>query len=173
MSTPTAPSASPYAVADEFSALDELSARPPSAATRARLLRSVAGADHRFAPFVARMAALFELDLDAAADACRRLAGDADWVPGPAPGSELLFVSGARVPSATCLRLAQGAVFPRHLHHARETTLVLSGAFEDDQGQVTRAGDLTTCPAGSVHTLTVIDGPCHVAVAGEGGMELC
>jgi quercetin dioxygenase-like cupin family protein len=104
----------------------------PSSALRKRLLDSVCSVD-RFAPFLADLARLFDLSLEAIRRVLSRIDDATSWEQG-LPGMELQhFQAGPRHATADAglVRLRPGVTFPRHKHLGPEITFVLEGAMRD------------------------------------------
>jgi putative transcriptional regulator len=123
----------------------------PDPAVRARLLRTLEGAD-RFAPFLARIAGLVDLTIDAVRDLVARIDDPAAWEPG-LPGMHLQhFQAGPRFATADAgfVRLQPGMAFPRHRHLGPELTVVLEGGMRSGD-RVYGPGDVLELPEGSVH----------------------
>ena len=79
-------------------------------------------------------------------------------------------------PSRTALiRMAPGRGYPRHRHLGPEDVLVLSGGYEDEDGQVFEAGAFVRYPAGSEHSPTALAGDgardCVLLAVAHGGTE--
>lgn len=147
------------AVAEAFTALS-LTLRPPaaSAALRARLLAAVAAPEHRFLPFVARLAQLIDVAHDRARELLASLARPELWET-VLPNVQLFHLEGGPAVAGAdvgFVRIAAGASFPHHRHGGYERVLVLQGGFVEDDGAVTRAGASTYRPAGSAHSLTAL-----------------
>ena len=163
-------------VAADVAADGEGDAIAPSETSRARLVEAVAGVE-RYAPFAARVASLFELDLEAA----RALLGEISttstrWRPGPGEGTACW---NARSPATKrgaqtmFLRVEPGHRFPMHRHGGVESVLVLEGAYRSSDGGGAAAGDLVTMERGTTHDLLVSKGgACVCAVRLEAGIEL-
>lgn len=153
-----------------------LDAAQPPATVRARLLERVAGVD-RHAPFIARVAALFELDESATSELLSSLASPSSrWRPGPTAGTAWLPVASplrARGVQTLFLRVDGGGSFPTHRHLGAETVLVLEGAFSSSDGARVAAGDSQSMAEGSAHALIVAPGDsCVCAVRVDRGIEV-
>ena len=76
----------------------------------------------------------------------------APWKATPWPGIEtkVLMEDKASGLLTSLVRMAPGAVLPRHEHTALEQSFVLEGALVDAEGEVT-AGNYVWRPAGSTH----------------------
>jgi quercetin dioxygenase-like cupin family protein len=152
-----------------------LPAVAPDPKVKAHLRAQIRGRS-RFAPFIDRIARLFDLAVDRAEALLETLDDAANWMPGPCGGNELYFVpTGPRLQGAEAgfIRLAPGAQFPRHRHIGEETTLVLAGGLrEDGTGQTLRAGDPEwSRPAGSLHSFVVLPEGVTYAVVIRGGLD--
>ncbi len=148
----------------------------PSDAARARLFGAVER-EGRFAPFVARLGALFDLPRARIEALIAAMADAASWTPGPGSGIRLMhFEAGPRALAvdAGFVRVPAGAVFPGHLHTGRERALVLEGAFQEvESGLVVRAGEHSEREAGTSHTFRALPGPDLLfAVVLEGDIEM-
>jgi len=76
------------------------------------------------------------------------------WVSSPTPGVERILLDriGDEIARATSLvRFAPNTVFPEHVHGGGEEFFVLSGSFEDAEGQYP-AGTYVRNPIGTRHT---------------------
>ncbi len=75
-------------------------------------------------------------------------------------------------PRVRLLRLAPGAIMPRHTHKGKELTLVLHGGFKDGRGQY-EAGDLILADGDIDHAPEASkDGPCLCLAITEGALRL-
>jgi anti-sigma factor ChrR (cupin superfamily) len=160
----------------EHALASSIPAVPPSEASRSRLLTAAEGA-HRHAPFVGRVATLFELDDEAASSLLTSVAtSDRGWRRGPGDGTAMWPVrspANARGTQTLLLRIDGGCAFPKHRHLGDETVLVLEGAFRSNGDARASAGDVMTVPPNSVHHLSVAPGaPCLCAVRVEHGIEV-
>ena len=82
----------------------------------------------------------------------------------------------AEGPARTVLvRMDPGCGYPRHRHLGPEDVLVLSGAYQDDDGRVLRAGDFVRYPAGREHAPRGLEGgdggACLLMAVAHGGTE--
>jgi putative transcriptional regulator len=85
----------------------------------------------------------------------------------PGWGEHPLPVSGASL-----IRIGSGRAMPRHGHYGQELTLVLFGAFEDENGRY-EAGDLIVADAHTEHRPRVAGrSDCICLAAVEGGYRL-
>jgi putative transcriptional regulator len=72
------------------------------------------------------------------------------------------------LPGAKLIRFEPGAVAPRHGHTGQELTLVLTGAFADENGRY-EIGDIAFADADVEHSPRVLgDAPCVCLVAQDG-----
>lgn len=130
-------------------------APPPE--LRTRLLAELGGRE-RFAPFVDRLAALFDL----AADRVRAILQRFDTADGWTvlyPGASFFdFEGGPALGESTAglVRIAAGVPFPHHTHLGEERVMVLQGAFVDDSGARVEAGQLAIMSDGSEHAFEVV-----------------
>ena len=110
----------------------------PPVALRHRLMDSVQ--EQRWAPFWDRAARLLQVSAEQAQKILDRI--QEVWDEHPFPGVELLHLAvgpAALGADVGLVRMQPGAAFPYH-SHSQEIVLVLQGGFEDDDGQVYRAG---------------------------------
>jgi anti-sigma factor ChrR (cupin superfamily) len=139
-----------------------LSVQPiqPSPSARAKLLD--AAAQDRFAPFVDRLSALFELTKEKMRAVLALADRESAWEVGFVPGLMLIhFQAGPRWAGGDTglVRLPPGYTFPLHRHTGDEHVFVLEGSFKDLQtGEIHRPGDLIFRPAGSEHSFLVLEG---------------
>jgi quercetin dioxygenase-like cupin family protein len=143
----------------EVASLLALAVEPiePPPALRARLLAELGGRE-RFAPFVDRVAALFDLAAERVRVILERFDRDDGWTV-MFPGAAFSDLEGGPAlgeATAGLVRIGAGLSFPPHVHIGEERVLVLQGAFEDDSGQRVRAGQLTVMPHGSKHSFRVV-----------------
>lgn len=141
-------------------------------ALRQRVMQAIEPAT-RFAGFVERCAALFDLDAERARELLSSIddATQPGWRASGIPGVTILkFSGGPRVANATCglVRVKPGRLFPAHRHRGAERVLVLQGFARDDAGHLFAPGDIARWHAGSSHTLRATDdAPLVFAVALE------
>ena len=123
----------------------------PDPAVRARLLRSVGSVD-RFAPFLARIAALVDMTVEAVRPILALVDDRSAWE-AALPGMEMIhFQAGPRFATADAglVRLQPGTTFPRHRHLGPEVTLVLEGGMSVGD-RVYGPGEVLEMAEGSVH----------------------
>jgi len=145
---------------------------PAKTAGKQRLLAETAQFPRRYAPFVPKLAALWDLT-EPAVEA---------WLaeaPPPAAWRRTWFgVRSLRVPAGPALRgcevrlvrFGTGVKFARHRHVGDETVFVLEGSYTDSHGVTVRPGDAQTMRDGSEHALQIsATGPC-VATTIRGGL---
>ncbi len=140
---------------------DALEPIEPSASLKDRLLRSADAADGRWAPFLDRVAELFDIAAATAREYLSRIADPAHWEAAIAEGIALVHLEGGpRTATADVgfTRVAAGATFPVHTHAGGEQTLVLQGSYRDSDGTLVQPGDLVTMPGGSTHSFEVLPG---------------
>ena len=139
----------------------------PTQAAFERLQLALTRPQHRYAPFCARLAELFDLTEEAALAELTRLGQRGVWRFAGLPGIQNVEVrAGAAVASAETLfvKFAPGTRFPRHHHVGLERTLVLEGEYTDSAGIVHRAGEVREWLAGTQHAFRVGDAePCVFA----------
>jgi anti-sigma factor ChrR (cupin superfamily) len=132
-----------------------------------RLQLSLSQPPHRYAPFYARAAELFDLSEDALIAELERLRDPGAWKFAGLPGiSHVSVTGGPRVKAAETLfvRFKPGVYFPRHQHTGVERVLVLEGSYEDSHGLLHRPGELHEWAAGTDHSFRVgADEPCIFA----------
>jgi hypothetical protein len=157
-------------------AMGEPRQAPPSE-LRARVLTS-AGRGGRFGRYADRVARLFGMTGEAAAQLLSSLEDPASFGPSFLPGLGMVKVTAATAPQgmAAILRLEPSTRFPRHAHvGGAETMLVLAGGLREEgagDGEVWR-GDEITRPDGSAHSLVALEGePCIVATVVQGSIDL-
>jgi quercetin dioxygenase-like cupin family protein len=143
-------------------------AAPPS--LRARLLAEIAGRE-RLAPFVDRVASLFDLATDRIRTIFELFDTPAGWTP-LYPGAAFHDLEGGPAlgeATAGLVRIAAGLSFPHHKHIGEERVLVLQGAFIDSSGQRVEAGQLVIMPDASEHGFEVVSEQelLYVVVVGE------
>lgn len=142
----------------------------PPADLRERLLAELAGRE-RFAPFIDRLAALFDLAADRVRTIVQRFDTHEGWTV-MYPGAEFFdFEGGPALGEATAglVRIAAGMAFPHHKHLGEERVMVLQGAFVDDSGHRVEAGQLAIMPDGSEHGFQVVSTQelLYVVIVGE------
>jgi quercetin dioxygenase-like cupin family protein len=142
----------------------------PPPALRERLLAEL-GSRQRFAPFIDRLAALFDLASDRVRTILQRFDTHEGWTPLYPGAAYFDFEGGPALGEAHAglVRIAAGLTFPHHKHIGEERVLVLQGAFEDSSGQRVEAGQLTIMPDGSEHGFQVVSAQelLYVVVVGE------
>ena len=178
MSEPTQPARPARATIDDpeqarlIGELDEVMATflPPAAPSAAIVQQLMAAIEHppqRYAPFFARIAALFDLSEDEAIAACARLAEPRSWRFAGLPGIKNMVVQGGprvREAEALFVRFAPGLRFPRHVHTGPEHVLVLEGSYVDSSGTTHGPGELRSWEAGTRHGFRVgLREPCIAA----------
>ncbi len=92
----------------------------------------------------------------------------------PFPGIRicLLAEDPARGMSARLIWGQPGAVYPAHRHSAAEATVVLQGAYRDENGRH-GAGDVTRETARSVHSIEILpEGECFSYIVQYGDSEI-
>jgi quercetin dioxygenase-like cupin family protein len=155
---------------ETFAALAALApplAPPPE--LRDRVLRAVA--EPRYA-VLDRMAGLLGIAVERARALLDSLDDALAWEPaGPGIGIQHLSVGPAYANTVVGLvRVAAGHPFPRHEHLGDEQVLVLQGGYEDESGEVYRAGDLVPGHAGAQHAFRALEGEelVYLAIVKEG-----
>ena len=155
--------------------VDDLSPLAPGEEQRRKLLEAVEGR-HRYAPFTARVARMFDLDEAATTAALEAIVSPNAWFDGPLPGircSPIMVGPGCSGQMNMFIAADPGARFPLHEHLGDERVLVLQGAFREDDGSIARPGDLVCKSAKSTHDFVVLDGPpCVCAYSIDQGFVL-
>lgn len=139
----------------------------PSPTLEARLLSETSTAPLRYAPFFARLAALFDLEESTIEQQLTALADPQSWKRTGLRGVERIMVNpGPHLASArtSFVRFAPGAHFPKHSHLGFEQVFVLEGSYTDDTGARRGPGDLHEMVADTEHEFWVGDNePCIAA----------
>ncbi|HEY3494119.1 MAG TPA: cupin domain-containing protein [Polyangiaceae bacterium] len=155
----------------ELAALGEfhrlLEPEPANPEATARLLSAVEALPLRYAPFFARIAALWDLpEADVVAILDRSRDPEA-WRKSKLPGLRLIEIpAGERCRGADVhlVRFSPGMRFPRHRHPGAEALFVLEGSYRDTSGRVVGPGDLHEMLPGSEHGFLVArEEPCIAA----------
>jgi putative transcriptional regulator len=137
-----------------------------------RLMAAVTSGPLRFAPFIARLSKLFDLDEPDVERLLARMDEPRRWHAMGLPGVHVFDVAaGPKLAGkrAYILRLRPGVRFPRHSHRGRELTLVLQGAHADDDGRVYSAGALRDLDASTTHGFRIVGSEtCIAALVYEG-----
>lgn len=148
----------------------------PSAALRERVL-GVAQPESRFDGFVDRLAALFELEVNAIREILRQAsaAPEAPWRAAELAGLFYLPVPTKRASSGVqtaLVYLEPGINLPRHRHRGREQMFVLEGYAMADDGRQLAPGDRVDSPPGSEHEIEILEHmPCLFAIVLEEGLD--
>jgi putative transcriptional regulator len=146
----------------------------PSLKVREQLFARVRN-QSRWAPFVERVAELFDLTVEKAEALLETLADAGNWVPGPGGGTELYFVpKGPRLAGAEAgfLRLDANVQFPKHRHLGQETAIIMDGSLrEDGSDRVWQPGDVQINEAGTEHSFTAGENGCLFAVVVVEGVD--
>lgn len=160
--------------AEELLALSATTMPPvePSPALRERVLASTV--PDGWTAAVERMAALWDLSVDAVRSVLARAMDPAQWEDGPLPGTRLFHLDGGPATAGAdvgIVRFEAGLVFPPHGHGESETYVVLEGELHDSSGAVERAGELWLHPGDEVHHFVVSeDGAAYIALVLRGGL---
>jgi quercetin dioxygenase-like cupin family protein len=131
-----------------------------------RLQLTLSEPPHRYAPFFARAAELFDLSESAVVAQLTRLKDPNSWTFAGLPGiSSVRVEAGPRVQAAETLfvRFNPGTRFPLHRHLGQERVLVLEGSYADSNGVLHRAGELRDWPSDTEHSFRVGDETCIFA----------
>ena len=142
---------------------------------RKRLLATLGSVD-RFRPFFEELQALVGLDLPELKQQLGKIDGPqegAGWQRAPFPGVRYLdFTPGptAGVPEAGLVRVAAGALFPRHQHVTRERACILEGSLILE-GRTYYPGTVVDSPAGSCHEFTAGPERDLVLLVAHGGIR--
>lgn len=170
------------ALADATAVDRELAARVPELLEPAseltpgleRLLKTVAAPPWRYAPFFARIGALWDLP-EERVEAALATTGDlAAWKRTPLPGVRVIEVTaGPRAAGAETflVRFAPGTRFPRHRHPGPESLLVLQGSYTDTNGVTVGPGDLHEMAPATEHGFLVAQGEPCIGAALQYGRE--
>jgi len=161
----------------ELSAITACEIAPADlAAGRTRLLGTVGSVSERFAPFVDRLRAFFDLSAEALREVLARAERESEWEPGPLPWISLLhFEGGPRVAGLDTgfVRFEKGSVFPPHRHTGFERVLILSGGYYDHEQRFYGPGDRHDMVADSEHALQMsTDEDVWLAVIVEGEIQV-
>jgi putative transcriptional regulator len=154
--------------ADELDQLGETLSVSPSNVLQS-LQGQLSGAG-RFEHFVARVATFFDISEEQAREELKRLDDSSTWEQELAPGIWVAPVNAG--PKAmgdgaftVLLKIAPGAVFPKHTHTAEEQTFLLEGGYLDSGGTEFWRGELDVRQEGSSHSYTGLAGVGCLAVA--------
>jgi hypothetical protein len=138
----------------------------PGGGVLERLKLTLSEPPHRYAPFFARAAELFDLPESAVIAQLTRLKDPNCWTFAGLPGiSSVRVEAGPSVQEAETLfvRFNPGTRFPLHRHVGLERVLVLEGSYEDSNGLLHRAGELREWPSDTEHSFRVGDETCIFA----------
>jgi hypothetical protein len=130
----------------------------PAAALLTRLEATLSEPPHRYAPFFASAAELFDLSEVEVIAQLTRLRDPKAWSFAGLPGiAKAKVTGGPRVADAETLfvRFSPGVRFPAHQHVGLERVLVLEGSYEDSNGVLHRAGELREWPSETAHSFRV------------------
>lgn len=137
-----------------------------------RLMLAVAEPPERYAPFLERLTALWDLPEGEVRTLLARLRDKQSFRRAPLAGLELMRVEGGpriRGTEAYLARFAPGMTFPTHSHHGHEDVLILEGSYTDNHGVLFRSGDVHSMAAGGEHSFTIApDEPCVAAAVHRG-----
>jgi quercetin dioxygenase-like cupin family protein len=148
---------------------------PGRSALRERLMASV-NRGGKFGIFADRLARMFDLDTDAAAELAKRAEDPTAWMPFFVPGIEMIPVTtGPKVANGTgtLVRIQPGTTFPEHAHRGEETMFVMEGGFRETNGPGEAwRGDELIKGDGSEHAIVALPGvPCVAAAIVTGLAE--
>ena len=138
----------------------------PAPGLLARLQATLGEAPHRYAPFYAKAAELFDLPESDVVAQLARLKDPAVWSFAGLPGIARVKVAGgpAVAQAETLLvRFSAGVRFPAHQHVGLERVLVLEGSYTDSNGVLHRAGELRDFPTATAHSFRVGPETCIFA----------
>lgn len=141
------------------------SAQPPPRLL-ARLEATLSEPPHRYAPFYASAAQLFDLPESEVIAQLARLKDPAAWSFAGLPGiAKVPVAGGPGVAGAEALfvRFSAGVRFPQHQHVGLERVLVLEGSYTDSNGLLHRAGELRDWPSNTAHSFRVGPETCIFA----------
>jgi hypothetical protein len=139
---------------------------PAAPALLARLEATLSTPPHRYAPFFASAALLFDLPERDVIAQLARLSDPEVWTFAGLPGIARVKVAGGpRVADAETLfvRFSPGVRFPEHQHLGLEQVLVLEGSYADSNGVQHRAGELREWPTETAHSFRVGEQTCIFA----------
>lgn len=129
----------------------------PSPGARAKLLAAIDG--DPFAPFVDRVAEMFDLGMQRMREIFTWIDNATKWESGPLEGVQLMhFEGGPRLAGVDTglVRMAAGLHFPPHRHDGEERSMILRGTYYDEvDGKTYGPGDMVVMPAGSEHSFVV------------------
>ena len=152
-----------------MAAVDLVPPRAPPSRLRARLMATLEGTE-RYAPFMERLASIFDLSVAAMRDTIL-LVQDGPWTPTDSPGVSFVhFEPGPSLAGvdAGLVRFEPHATFPMHSHLGREFTFVLEGELRLSTGEVLKPGhDLLVGPD-AMHAVKAGDTPLIYATFHEG-----
>ncbi len=146
----------------------------PSPRVREQLFARVRS-QSRWAPFIDRVAQLFDLAAEKAEALLETLEDPRNWVPGPVVGNELYFVpKGPRLAGADAgfLRLGPNVQFPKHKHLGQEIAIIMAGSLrEDGSDRLWQPGDVQVNEAGTEHSFRASEDGCLFAVVVFEGVD--
>lgn len=135
----------------------------PDPQIRRRLLETLAGPE-RYTLFADDVARAFEVDVESARGALRRISDESAWRPAGFPGSRVLVSPELAANGTVIAYLPLGMSIPVHSHAEREMTFVLDGELLDDAQQRFGAGELLDMQIGTKHAITVVGEHACLAV---------
>jgi len=148
----------------------------PSPERSTRFYTEIKGSARWF-PFIDRLARLFDVAAETAAEFLGRLNSSAGWeeMPFPSASCALMHLTGG--PSTVhadvgFVHLKAGDPFPYHVHLGDEAVLILQGGLKNDDGRIYRAGDLIFDKANSAHQFEALPGEdLYYAVVVQNGVD--
>jgi quercetin dioxygenase-like cupin family protein len=154
--------------------LPELFDGAPPSAGLSRLMSAVEAPPLRYAPFIARLGAFWDLpeaEVERVLESSKSLTA---WTKVPIRGVRVIEVAGGPRTTGLVSRLVRfepSLRFPKHRHPGYEAAFVLEGSYTDSLGTFVGPGDLHEMHTGTEHGFLVgSDGPC-IAATTQAGLE--
>ncbi len=139
-----------------------------------RLLSAVEAPPLRYAPFIARLSAFWDLpeaEIERLLDSSR---SPTAWTKVSIRGVRVIELAGGPRTTGLVSRLVRfepGVRFPKHRHPGYEAVFVLEGSYTDSLGTFVGPGDLHEMHTGTEHGFVVgAEGPC-IAATTQAGLE--
>jgi hypothetical protein len=142
---------------------DSAPASAPDPQIRRRLLEALSGSE-RYSLFADDVARAFEVNVESARSALRRISDESAWRPAGFPGSRVLVSPELAANGTVIAYLPVGMSIPVHGHAERELTFVLDGELLDDAQQRFGAGELLDMQVGTEHAIRVVGEHACLAV---------
>ena len=140
-------------------------APPPELKERVLGTAARVGRFDRFAEEAARIA---DLGVDEMRALLARIDDAASWTKTPFDGMDVFHLDGGpKTANAIVgfIRIAPNTSFPEHGHEGDETVLVMQGACQEDNGRISRRGEIMPMGPGSSHSLLALPGPPFIFLA--------